>query len=165
MTAEAGAAEAAVRNAYHLLGVDLVEQPSATYPVRMVQPAVRIATAADAARAAAALKVPADVRAFKAMAKESAIVRQFLTTAEWLAIEVRIMGDGTPPIEPPDSIGDLARFARWMAGGELFGPVSDEARDAYLHMAAELDLLTRRMARGARANAKVTPITSAREAA
>jgi hypothetical protein len=127
----------------------------------MVQPAVRISTAADAARAAAALATPADVRAFKAMRMESSVVREFLQTAEWLVIEVRIMGDGAPPIGAPHSIGDVARFARWMAGGELGGPVSPDARAAYLHMAEELDLLSRTMAR----SAKVTPITSVRSEA
>jgi hypothetical protein len=124
----------------------------------MVQPAVRIATAADAARAAAALQTPAEVRAFVSLRSESSAVREFLKTAEWLTVEVRIMGDGTPPIGTPHSIGDLARFARWLAGGELGGTISPDARAAYLHMAEELDLLTRTMAR----SATVTPITSAR---
>ena len=37
-------------------------------------------------------------------------------------------------------------MARWAADGELGGDVSADTRDAYLHMAREIELLAREMA-------------------
>lgn len=110
----------------------------------MAQPVVRILTAEQAEAAAGALRTPSAVRAFVELRKESSAVREFMRTPEWAAIHGRIIGDGTPPLDP-HSLKELARMARWAADGELGGEVSEGARGAYLHMAHEIDLLAREM--------------------
>ncbi len=120
----------------------------------MVQPAVRILNADEAADAARALETPTEVRQFQALATESPSVREFLQTPEWAAIYERIMGDGSPPMSRPKNLGDVSRFFRWTADGYLkSGPVSEGARAAYLHCASEVDTF----ARSARRAAPVSP--------
>jgi len=111
----------------------------------MAQPVRRILTAEKAVAAARALQTPSDVRAFLSMRQESSAVRAFIATEEWAAIHRRIIGDGSLPLDP-HSLPELARMARWAADGELGGDVSADTRDAYLHMAREIELLAREMA-------------------
>ena len=91
----------------------------------MAQPVRRILTAEKAAAAARALRTPSEVRAFLALRQESSAVRAFVATEEWAAIHGRIIGDGSPPLDP-HSISELARFARWTADGE-FGAIDSGA--------------------------------------
>ena len=129
----------------------------------MAQPVRRIFTAEQAVAAARALQTPSDVRAFLAMRQESSAVRAFIATEEWAAIHQRIIGDGSLPLDP-HSIPELARMARWAADGELGGDVSPDARDAYLHMAREMELLAREMAEAA-APARLAAVPDAGERA
>lgn len=130
----------------------------------MVQPAVRILTAEQAYAAARALETPAEVRQFEAMRAESSAVRAFLNTAEWSAISTRIMGNGQPPTGRPKSLGDVSRFLRWTAGGELGGEVTDDSRRAYLHAALEVETFARRQVQSAPvspAGAAAAPVSPA----
>jgi hypothetical protein len=113
----------------------------------MTSPAYQILSPQAAVTAARAVESPSEVMQFEGLASSSRSVREFLTTAEWAAIRERIMGDGNPPLGAIDGPAELARFARWTADGAYSEePVHPEARAAYLHMAAELDALARRMA-------------------
>lgn len=124
----------------------------------MVQPAVRIFTAEQADAAARGLETPDEVRGFEALRAESAAVRLFLKTPEWAAIYARIMGNGKPPTGHHETLGDVSRFLRWTAGGEMVGDVPLDARKAYLHAALEVEKL-------ARAAARTTPVSPAAPAA
>lgn len=113
----------------------------------MTSPAYRILSPQAAATAARAVESPSEVMQFEGLAASSPSVREFLASAEWAAIRERIMGDGNPPLGAINSPAELARLARWTADGVYAEePIHPEARAAYLHMAAELDALARRMA-------------------
>lgn len=88
---------------------------------------------------------------------ESSAVREYLRTPAWAAIHERIIGDGTPPLDP-HSPEELARMARWTADGLLGGTISEDARKAYLHMAKELDLLARETKRARRTGATLAAV-------
>lgn len=114
----------------------------------MVQPAVRIGSAQAALAAARALETPSDVRRFEASAAESAAVRAFLDTSEWVAIRTRILGDGKLPLGRPESLLDLSRLFRWTADGAFSETQQDPAaRAAYLHAATEIEAFDRAEAR------------------
>jgi hypothetical protein len=123
---------------------------------RMVQPALRIFTAEQAADAARSLETPSEVRQFVALASESSSVRAFIQAPEWAAINRRIMGDGKPPSGALESLAELARFCRWTSDGSLGERPDPSAAAAYRHMAVEIEAFDRRMRRAVPVSPAVT---------
>jgi hypothetical protein len=132
--------------------------------MRMVQPAVRIFTADQAAAAARALETPTEVAQFLALARESSAVRAFIQTPQWAAVHSRIMGDGKLPTGAARSLSDIARLFRWTSDGSL-GPITTDPAAAYRHCAAEVEALDRRLRRAVPVSPAPTAVMRAPAAA
>jgi hypothetical protein len=113
----------------------------------MTFPSGRILSPQGAQDAARAIETPSEVALFEANAASSPSVRAFIKTPEWSAIRERIVGDGKAPLDAPENIEELSRMMRWAADSVYAEAlIHPQARAAYLHAAAEMDALARRLA-------------------